>query len=183
MTTISFGSTLLPLEEQIQDAIGSGYPSQATYAQAIAQAYRQLHISCETAVYDEAGNCVRCGESGRCPGWHPRTFRRRPLSDEELRAVRHHAQENLRWLKFEHALLAELQDGHILYETIGPHTTGWSLTMPDPPFIFTSMTAHSLARHLMVRHREFGTQLRSGLPNTPYLRHHHAEHDAILLLI
>ena len=22
------------------------------------------------AQYDAAGNCIYCGESGRCPGWH-----------------------------------------------------------------------------------------------------------------
>ncbi len=22
------------------------------------------------AEYDEAGNCIFCGEAGRCPGWH-----------------------------------------------------------------------------------------------------------------
>ena len=30
------------------------------------------------AVYDKAGNCVSCGESGRCPGWH--------IKEGELRA-------------------------------------------------------------------------------------------------
>jgi hypothetical protein len=22
------------------------------------------------AIYDKAGNCIICGECGRCPGWH-----------------------------------------------------------------------------------------------------------------
>jgi len=22
------------------------------------------------AEYDQAGNCITCGEAGRCPGWH-----------------------------------------------------------------------------------------------------------------
>jgi hypothetical protein len=27
------------------------------------------------AVFDNAGNCIACGEAGRCPGFHPEVAR------------------------------------------------------------------------------------------------------------
>jgi len=31
----------------------------------LAQGYQPVR-----AIYDAGGNCVICGEAGRCPGWH-----------------------------------------------------------------------------------------------------------------
>ncbi len=33
----------------------------------------QAGLAAVAARYDMAGNCVYCGEAGRCPGWHATT--------------------------------------------------------------------------------------------------------------
>ena len=42
----------------------------AAFAEAIAARLRKLGIPNSPAQYDEAGNCLTCGECGRCPGVH-----------------------------------------------------------------------------------------------------------------
>ena len=46
------------------------YPSQSHYAMAIRQALEDIHATPIRAEYDAAGNCIYCGECGRCPGYH-----------------------------------------------------------------------------------------------------------------
>ena len=44
-----------------------------TQKQYYAKTKREILRSGETpvkAIWDEAGNCMVCGEAGRCPGWH-----------------------------------------------------------------------------------------------------------------
>ena len=48
------------------------FKSHAAMQRAI-QAYIIKHMALRDyvrATYDKAGNCTRCGECGRCPGWH-----------------------------------------------------------------------------------------------------------------
>lgn len=47
------------------------YASRAAYQRAMKrQLERQYGAPPVKAVYDLAGNCMHCGECGRCPGWH-----------------------------------------------------------------------------------------------------------------
>ena len=56
---------------QERHAAGLGvWPSPAAFAEAIAAHLRKLGIPHSPAQYDEAGNCLTCGECGRCPGVH-----------------------------------------------------------------------------------------------------------------
>ena len=48
----------------------SPYPSREAYAKAIRQALEDIHATPIRAEYDYAGNCIYCGEAGRCPGYH-----------------------------------------------------------------------------------------------------------------
>ena len=43
---------------------------QKRIAHAIRQALEDIHATPIRAEYDAAGNCIYCGEAGRCPGYH-----------------------------------------------------------------------------------------------------------------
>jgi predicted aldo/keto reductase-like oxidoreductase len=46
------------------------YSSRVAYERAQYRAIKKTGTPPVKAQYDEAGNCVICGECGRCPGWH-----------------------------------------------------------------------------------------------------------------
>jgi len=46
------------------------FNTQAAYKRHVKNAYIDLGYKPLKAKYDNAGNCILCGESGRCPGWH-----------------------------------------------------------------------------------------------------------------
>ena len=48
----------------------SPYTSREAYAKAIRRALENIHATPIRAEYDAAGNCIYCGECGRCPGYH-----------------------------------------------------------------------------------------------------------------
>ena len=61
--------------------IGLGaHPSHEEQIAAVSSVLRKMGIPHSPAQYDAAGNCLTCGEAGRCPGVH--TF-------EEIQAANH----------------------------------------------------------------------------------------------
>lgn len=46
------------------------YPSESAYRRAVRRAIERTGHHAIRAHYDAAGNCIICGECGRCPGWH-----------------------------------------------------------------------------------------------------------------
>lgn len=50
---------------------GRGFPTEESFRRAVRMELRNCTgVDPVRAVYDGAGNCVICGEAGRCPGWH-----------------------------------------------------------------------------------------------------------------
>lgn len=154
-------------EEQIQDLVGSGYPSRSTYHTAIKRTYERLQLPHHKADYDPQGDCTTCGEAGRCPGWHvlPYHSGNWPIADAQLAFARHMAAHDLTYFRLEATLKEQLSQGNTIRETLGEVTTNWSLTMSSAPFIPEAMTAEYLATHLTARHKEFETILESIVRN------------------
>jgi hypothetical protein len=44
--------------------------SRGEYTRRVHRAIREAGHKPVRAEYDAAGNCIYCGEAGRCPGWH-----------------------------------------------------------------------------------------------------------------
>lgn len=56
---------------QARYAAGLGaYPSSKAHTAALSAELRRLGIPHSPAQYDKAGDCLTCGEAGRCPGVH-----------------------------------------------------------------------------------------------------------------
>ena len=49
------------------------YKSRESYFQAVKRRLKAHGLKPERAKYDSAGNCLACGEAGRCPGYHAKT--------------------------------------------------------------------------------------------------------------
>jgi len=55
----------------IHDLPGAPFASRALYERAVMRhVVRRVGEMPLRATYDAAGNCLTCGEAGRCPGWH-----------------------------------------------------------------------------------------------------------------
>lgn len=60
-------------ENTVQDylfAKHGTYHRRAAYVRAFKRELQRLGYAVDMSQYDEAGNCTRCGEAGRCPGCH-----------------------------------------------------------------------------------------------------------------
>ena len=58
-------------EAQLLDTIPfQPHRTRRQYERQVYATFRRAGVSPIKAVMDEAGNCVACGEAGRCPGWH-----------------------------------------------------------------------------------------------------------------
>jgi len=154
-------------EEQIQDLVGTGYPSKAMYVLAIKQTYERLQLPHHKADYDPQGDCTTCGEAGRCPGWHmfPYHSGNWPISDAHIAYAQRMAAYDLKYFRLEATLKDQLSQGDTIRETLGEFITNWSLTMSSAPFIPEAMTAEYLATHLTARHKGFETRLESIVRN------------------
>ena len=47
------------------------YQSEQSYFRAVKKRILAMGLKPVRAKYDEFGDCLMCGESGRCPGYHP----------------------------------------------------------------------------------------------------------------
>lgn len=55
----------------IGDMPGTPFESRKAFERAVKRhVYRKTGEEPRKAIYDDAGNCIVCGECGRCPGWH-----------------------------------------------------------------------------------------------------------------
>ena len=85
MTPSTYSNTLFDLsaipawkaaqvEGEILDAVRARvplpYPSAKAFYAAIKREIRRRGYKPVRAHWDAAGNCLICGECGRCPGWH-----------------------------------------------------------------------------------------------------------------
>lgn len=59
-----------PDEHLILSSLTRTYPSRRAYYKAVKRAFSKYGITPARAAYDAEGNCLQCGECGRCPGWH-----------------------------------------------------------------------------------------------------------------
>jgi hypothetical protein len=59
-----------PDERTIVSSLTGTYSSRQEYERAVQRAFLRNGITPVKAAYDAAGNCLQCGECGRCPGWH-----------------------------------------------------------------------------------------------------------------
>ncbi len=67
ITTQQLGANIL----RVRMAAHRGpFPTQALYTKAISDYLREHGIPHAPAKYDDKGNCLTCGECGRCPGVH-----------------------------------------------------------------------------------------------------------------
>lgn len=57
-------------ERTILSSLTQTYPSRLAYERAVKRAFLKYGVTPVKAEYDAAGNCLQCGECGRCPGWH-----------------------------------------------------------------------------------------------------------------
>lgn len=154
-------------EEQIQELLGSGYPSRSTFVTAIKRTYERLQLPYHQAEYGPQGNCTTCEEAGRCPGWHllPYHSGAWPISDTQRAYALRMAAFDLNYFRLEATLKNQLSQGDTIRETIGECIINWSLIMSPAPFIPASMTADYLASHLTARHKGFETILESIVRN------------------
>lgn len=52
---------------------GGGFITPTAFRSAVRRELEAAGLMAYRAIYDNAGNCRVCGESGRCPGWHTTT--------------------------------------------------------------------------------------------------------------
>lgn len=58
-------------EKEILDRLpGKPFFGMESYHKAVKQFFVSQGYKVEKARYDEVGNCLTCGEAGRCHGWH-----------------------------------------------------------------------------------------------------------------
>lgn len=62
--------TAIDIGIEVQKRNGKPFANRVFYTSAISVELRRQGIPHSPAQYDEAGNCLTCGECGRCPGVH-----------------------------------------------------------------------------------------------------------------
>ena len=50
---------------------GKTYGSTKAYYHSVKRRIKKMGLVPIKATFDPEGNCLRCGEAGRCPGYHP----------------------------------------------------------------------------------------------------------------
>lgn len=58
------------LESRAFRAIPIAVRTRSSYVKAAHKALTRKGYEATPAAYDPGGNCLECGEAGRCPGWH-----------------------------------------------------------------------------------------------------------------